>query len=334
MTANKNLSLAIGAFLFGALLLTFIALLFFSGGRLFAKKQSVIMYFEGSVQGLQIGAPIKLKGVVLGEISDIQINFQSLSRHSGGDKSLEQAAVTTVVADLLLERISSSGIEASEEFLTEAVDNGLRAQLNYQSFLTGLLYVELDFHPEDEAKLFGYQQALVEIPTMATEFEQISEKFQNINLEDLVSNLNNMVGRVNAILATGEVEKLLVSANRTLNALEHTALNLDAEMGALRKDLAQTLTQANSLIGQLNDQAPILVGSLNESLAQLNKSLASVDGAANQMAYTFSEDGQAVNQLGLALNDLRNAARALQVLSESIDQNPDIIWRGRDNTKD
>ena len=63
MTNSKNTSFAIGAFIVGAMVLIFIALIFFSGGRLFSKKEKVIMYFEGSVQGLQIGAPVKLKGV-------------------------------------------------------------------------------------------------------------------------------------------------------------------------------------------------------------------------------------------------------------------------------
>ncbi|BFM13316.1 MlaD family protein [Simiduia litorea] len=334
MTANKNLSFAIGAFIFGALLLTFLALLFFSGGRLFAKKQSVIMYFEGSVQGLQIGAPIKLKGVVLGEIADIQINFQSLSKHSGGDEGASQAAVTTVVADLLLKRINSSGLAASEEFLTEAVENGLRAQLNYQSFLTGLLYVELDFHPDTPVQRYGYQTALVEIPTMATEFEQISKKFQNINLEDLVSNLNQMVGRVNALLASGEIERTLVGANNTLSAIEKAANGLDGEVAILRRDLSATLAQADQLIGELNNSAPEIVASLNSSLTRLNNSLATVETAASQMAYTFSEDGQTVNKMGAALDDVRRAARALQTLSETLDQNPDAIWRGRENAED
>ena len=334
MNTNKNLSLAIGAFIFGALLLTFLALLFFSGGRIFAQKQSVLMYFEGSVQGLQIGAPIKLKGVVLGEISDIQINFQSLSKQSGGDEGSSQAAVTTVVADLLLKRISNSGIEASDEFLTEAVDNGLRAQLNYQSFLTGLLYVELDFHPESPAKRYAYQDALVEIPTMATEFEQISKKFQNINLEDLVSNLNSMVGRINALLASGEIERTLVSANNTLASIEKAAGGLDQEVTTLSRDLSQTLAQADQLIGQLNKSAPEIVASLDQSLLRLNNSLANVETAAGQMAYTFSEDGQTVNKMNTALDDVRRAALALQTLSETLDQNPDAIWRGRAGEED
>ena len=76
MSHKKNRSLAIGAFIVGAILLVFVALLFFSGGRFFADKKRVVMYFEGSVQGLQVGAPVKLKGVVLGEIIDISINFE------------------------------------------------------------------------------------------------------------------------------------------------------------------------------------------------------------------------------------------------------------------
>ena len=107
----KNKSFAIGAFIVGALLVVFFALLFFSGGRIFSQKERVVMYFDGSVQGLQIGAPIKLKGVVLGEITDIQINFQS------DDKP----ALTAVTADLVLQRINSKGTDVNNEFLVDAI---------------------------------------------------------------------------------------------------------------------------------------------------------------------------------------------------------------------
>src|SRR5690606_41735510 len=105
MSTKKNTSLAIGAFIAGAVLLVFVALIFFSGGRLFAEKDRVIMYFSGSVQGLQVGAPIKLKGVVLGQINDIQIIFQSDNK----------TIVTAVTADLVMERISSEGSEINNE---------------------------------------------------------------------------------------------------------------------------------------------------------------------------------------------------------------------------
>ena len=143
MSHKKNRSLAIGAFIVGAILLVFVALLFFSGGRFFADKKRVVMYFEGSVQGLQVGAPVKLKGVVLGEIIDISINFE-----------LDNKTVyTAVTADLVMKRINTDGANVEENFLKEAIQSGLRAQLNFQSFLTGLLYVELDFYPDSELTL-------------------------------------------------------------------------------------------------------------------------------------------------------------------------------------
>ena len=121
---SKPKSLHIGSFVVGAFVLVFIALLFFSGGKLFSQKERVIMYFDASVQGLQVGAPVKLKGVVLGDIVDIQLNFQSDN----------QPLVTAVTADLVMQRITSKGAGVSDEFFKEAIEQGLRAQLNVQSF--------------------------------------------------------------------------------------------------------------------------------------------------------------------------------------------------------
>ena len=161
---KKNNSFRIGAFIVGAILLVFLALLFFSGGDLFSQKERVVMYFEGSVQGLQVGAPIKLKGVILGEITDIQINFDSNTQDNGNKNNSAKNIVTAVTGDLALKRISRKGNEVSLEFFEEAIANGLRAQLNFQSFLTGLLYVELDFFPDTPATLYGFKKITLSYP--------------------------------------------------------------------------------------------------------------------------------------------------------------------------
>src|SRR5690606_36609680 len=110
MSTQKNTSFAIGAFLVGALVLVFSALLFFSSGQLFSSKERVVMYFEGSVQGLQTGAPVKLKGVRLREIVDIELDFDE-----------QQAVATSVPADLVLARISQQGKEVDSEFLQQSI---------------------------------------------------------------------------------------------------------------------------------------------------------------------------------------------------------------------
>lgn len=323
MSHNKSLSLAIGAFVAGALLLAFGALLFFSGDRLFAEKERVVMYFTGSVQGLLIGAPVKLKGVVLGEISEIQISFVDSGQG-------EQQAVTFVSADLEMQRINTGAAPADRRFLRQAIDDGLRAQLNFQSLLTGLLYVELDFHPDSQAILYNQQQDALELPTRATEFEELSRKFQNINLEGLVTNINALAVQISALVESGAIQQTLSRADSALAAIEQSANRLDSELEKLGSDLHQTLDASQATLQALRTEAPRLSAELQASLAKFDQSLQKFDQAAANIGHTFSEDGLLVNQLDTSLQDVSRAARALRQLSESLDAEPDALWRGRE----
>ncbi len=319
MSANKKTSLAIGAFILGALLLVFIALLFFSGGRLFAQKERVIMYFDGSVQGLQIGAPVKLKGVILGEITDIQINFQN------DDKTV----VNAVTADLAMQRINQKGASVGRNFITQAIDNGLRAQLNFQSLLTGLLYVELDFYPDTQPKLFKLQNSYPEIPTVATSFEELSRNFQELNLKELVAGVNHLVAQVNQLVTDGSLQKAVNSFTQAADSVEQTSDNFDARFDKTSAALQASLARADKLLDNLNQQTPQVMNSLNKSLQQLNTSLLSFDQAAQHLSHSVSEDSPLINQLNHSLEDISRAAQSFRSLSETLEQQPEAILRGR-----
>ncbi len=319
MSPKKNRSLAIGAFIVGAILLVFIALLFFSGGRFFADKKRVVMYFEGSVQGLQVGAPVKLKGVVLGEIIDISINFEQDNK----------TVYTAVIADLVMKRINSDGANVEENFFEEAIQGGLRAQLNFQSFLTGLLYVELDFYPDSELTLYAIQKEHQEIPTIGTSFEEISRTFQELDLKGLVHNLNNLTEQVSNMVANGQVAETLSSFNRLATSLEQTSGNADKELARLSAKMDTTLTELNTLIRELNTQTPDMLASLKGSLEELNKSMQSFDQAAANIEHAFSEDAPLLNQLTRTLEDMSRSSQAFRSLSETLEQQPEALLRGR-----
>lgn len=319
MSPKKNRSLAIGAFIAGAVLLVFIALLFFSGGRFFADKKRVVMYFEGSVQGLQVGAPVKLKGVVLGEIIDISINFERDNK----------AVFTAVTADLVMKRINSNGANVEEDFLKDAINAGLRAQLNFQSFLTGLLYVELDFYPDSELRLYAVQDEYQEIPTIATSFEEISRTFQELDLKGLVHNVNNLIEQVSTMVADGQVAETLSSFNRLATSLEKTSGNADREIERLSAKLDETLTELNTLIQQLNTQTPAMMESMRGSLEELNRSMQSFEQAAANIEHAFSEDAPLLYQLTRTLEDMSRSSRAFRSLSETLEQQPEALLRGR-----
>lgn len=326
---KKNNSFRIGAFIVGAILLVFLALLFFSGGDLFSQKERVVMYFEGSVQGLQVGAPIKLKGVILGEITDIQINFDSNTQDNGNKNNSAKNIVTAVTGDLALKRISRKGNEVSLEFFEEAIANGLRAQLNFQSFLTGLLYVELDFFPDTPATLYGFKKNYLELPTVATGFEELTKNLQEINLKSLVKNLDQLTLRLNNIVKSGIIEETLGSVKLAADSFTETSQTMGQDVSQLSKNLSDTSRTLNTLLASLNKQTPAVADELRASMLQLQRSLVELDKASNSVHQSFSEDAPLVNQLNDTLKEISRSAEAFRTLSETIDQQPEALLRGK-----
>ena len=67
----------VGAFVLGAIGLVMAIVILFGGGKLFQKTAPVVMYFEGSVQGLQLGSAITFRGVDVGKITDVQLQYDA-----------------------------------------------------------------------------------------------------------------------------------------------------------------------------------------------------------------------------------------------------------------
>tara|TARA_R110002050_G_scaffold86862_1_gene184256 strand:+ start:2129 stop:3100 length:972 start_codon:yes stop_codon:yes gene_type:complete len=320
MSKSQRLPLAIGAFIFGAIILVFIALLFFSGGRIFAEKAPVVMYFNNSVQGLQVGAPVKLKGVVIGEISDISIDFPNDS---------SQGVTASVHADLLLKRINLKGIQVGEEFFSHAIENGLRAQLNYLSLLTGQLYVELDFYPNTSARFHDDKDSLLELPTIATDFESLFKDLQSLNLKNVITNVDKLAQQLSDIAASGKIQQALDNFDSAATAVRNTAAHIDTTQATLGTKSAEVLAKLDSLLMQLNKDEPQMVESLNLSLAALHKTLVSIDQLANQAGNSLDQNSPLVIELTNTLAEISRTARALRSLSETLDEQPEAIIRGK-----
>lgn len=316
----QRLPFAIGAFILGAILLIFTALLFFSGGRLFAEKEPIIMYFDGSVQGLQVGAAVKLKGVIIGEISDIRIDFPSDS---------SQKVTAAVSANLLLERIKLKGIQVDADFFSRAIDKGLRAQLNFQSLLTGLLYVELDFYPDTPTHLRGGQGNVLELPTIATGFELFSQDFQSIDFKGLVDNVDKLAQELSDIASSGQIQRTLTSFDTAAKAVETTANQFNHTQASLEKNAQVVLARLDKLLLQLSQDEPKLLQSVQTSLTELRTTLMSLDKLAIEATGTLGQGSPLVIQLNNTLKEVSRSARALRSLSETLDEQPESLLRGK-----
>lgn len=325
MSNSKNTSFAIGAFIVGAIALIFVALLFFSGGRFFSEKERVIMYFEGSVQGLQVGAPVKLKGVELGQITDIQINFQNDNK----------TIVNAVTADLVIKRINSKGARITSSFFDEAIKNGMRAQLNFQSFLTGLLYVELDFYPDTPIKLYELQKDYRELPTVATQFEELSKSFAEIDIKGIARHVDEFAVELNNIVKSGEIQTTIKNINRAAVSIEKTSSNVNLKVTQLTQNIESTRAQIDKLLAELNARTPELAKSVEKSLKDLSYSLEQVNKTAASIDSTVSEDAPLMNQLNTTLNEISRSAQAFRNLTDTLEQQPESVLRGKtSNPKD
>jgi paraquat-inducible protein B len=185
----------IGGFVIGAVVLLVIGLLVFGGAGWFVQRDTFIAYFPGSVKGLQVGAQVDFRGVTIGEVKEIRVLFDP--------RQLD--ARIPVIMELDTTQIDVTGgghFLTQPEHAKELIDAGLGAQLQLQSLLTGLLFVNLDFYPKGRAGLVGGDQPYPEIPTIPSDLEQLQESAADVaaRLPDLIDQLNGLLTEMNRAL--------------------------------------------------------------------------------------------------------------------------------------
>ena len=135
----------VGLFVLGAFALGILALLSFGGVNIFTQPQRFVVTFNETVHGLDLGSPVKLRGVRVGRVADLSVRYDQAAGRSR----------VRVVCELTRSKISNpQGGEVdvtSREELEALIGRGLRAQLGVLGLATGLLYVEMDFY---DAKLY------------------------------------------------------------------------------------------------------------------------------------------------------------------------------------
>ncbi|MDP2905965.1 MAG: MlaD family protein, partial [Candidatus Omnitrophota bacterium] len=184
--ANKTL---IGAFVVGALALFIIAITVFGSGMMFKRADKYVLYFNGSVKGLSVGAPVIFRGVKIGNISDINLFYD--------DKDNE--VLIMVVIDVELERVKGIPDKIGYPDYNALVKRGLKAKLEIQNFITGQLMLAFDFYADKPVKIYDVINAYPQLPTLPISpdiFEIMNEipiKEISANLEQTASGLNKLV---------------------------------------------------------------------------------------------------------------------------------------------
>lgn len=327
MSQRSNPTL-IGAFVFGAMLLIVAGILIFTGNNFFVTKPRYVMYFEGSVYGLQIGAPVVFRGVQIGSVQRIDLRY---------DAGRRQLVIPVIVEGLPRKVLDVNGGTAEEETPNpaELIDRGLRAQLATQSLLTGQLYIELDFHPDKPLVYRAPNKRLPEIPTIPSPVQEIANKLQQIDVEALINDVAAIASSTRSFVRSPELTNSLKNLDSTLNTLKSISAKLDQRLDPLASNLDKTLSTVSrnmDSVGASSNKVAVMAEQAAAPLASLKQAADELSKATATFSELAGEGAPALYNANQTLKELKEAARALQDLSDTLDRQPNSLLFGRKPT--
>lgn len=335
MSKKANPTL-IGAFVLVALALTIVAIAVLGKIKLRDDRFRCVAYFTGSLYGLDVGAPVTFRGVNIGRVSAVRINF---------DKG-QNTYLIPVVIDIE-QAANLSGIPAKEwnpdtirSTLTQMIAKGLRAQLKITSFLTGKLYIDLALHPENEAKLHGNDSNLFEIPTMASGLEQITQKIESLPLSEILNKAAIALDGINSIINSQQTRHAIASVDTTLNRLNTLVTHVDEEFPAIVTELktglaklSQVADAANSLLHKADKGLPGLSDEVKQLLIGLNTAAGALTRTLDNLQQMTAKDSLLTYQVEASLREIEQAAVSIREITDFLQQNPNALVFGSKEEK-
>lgn len=352
----------IGAFVVGAVVLIVAAILLFSGGQFFTQKNFWVMYFDGAVTGLSTGAPVRFRGVQIGQVKDII----ALHDPKNNDILIEVIVETTPGHIIGVESRSAVAPTMSpQEIINIMVKRGLRASLASQSMLTGLLYVELDFHPDTPVKLWGLNKQYVEVPTVPSTMAQMFANVQTVlnhldqlPLNELLTKIIAMFDHINTLLTASRLHDTLIDVNviaadakqalkgviaktpEVVKEVEDEAIDTLKAARAALVDVQRLLRNVNGQVDPLSASLKVTLSDAQGALQQAKKALADVDRALRptlaqadralaSAADVLNQDSVVITDLSRALREIEETAKSIRVLADMIQRNPEVLLRGK-----
>ena len=315
--SEKPHTVAIGAFVLGAILIAIATMLLLMGSG-FGTKEKVVMVFDGSVKGLSVGAPLALRGVKVGEVTDIDLVLDS-----------DTASATMIVeANFNKNNIRQEG-DPNVNLTEELIKSGLRAQLNTQSLLTGLLYIELDFHPKTAAHLVKINSPYLQIPTIETDLERFTKTLQNIDFAKLNKQIENISSSIDSLVSSKDFQGLPAGMNSTLTSLRELSTQLQEQLATSGPKLDILLDETSVTVNTANKELPQLSALVESNLAALNAAILTFQHGMTGIDALVSPDSAVLYQLNNALAEMTRAGRSLQSLASTLEEQPESVIIGK-----
>ncbi len=264
----------------------------------YAEKELFILNFDTSVRGLSPGAPVEFRGIQIGEVVDLKLEYDA------SNKSFE-IPVLIMIEPGRLNLKENTAPKDHKKIIDYLVAKGFRAQLKTGNLVTGQQYVALDFFPNAAPMRITYGGAYPVIPTLPTQIEEITSK----------------VGQFIAKLDKLPIEQIGSDLKDTLQGARRIANS--PEIGEMLRSLNTAVKEIQMLTAALRTGT---TPELNAVLKQAQLSLATSKAV-------LETDSPLQYRMKETLEELSDAARSLRVLVEYLENHPESIVTGKGSEK-
>jgi paraquat-inducible protein B len=232
--------------------------------------QPYVLYFNESLRGLSIGAPVTLFGLAVGEVTDVSFEYDPVAN------SARPRVDVVIYPSRFVERVKKSGhavveklarkTEGRHAFVQRAVDVGYRAQLQSGSLVTGQLYVAFEHFPGAPKVKIDWSKEPPELPVMPsdlhgleTKVNAILAKIDKMPIEAIGEDLKKLLASTNETMThfnediSPELKASLENLKRVLESTDATLVGKDAPTQQELRDALREITRAAQAVRGLTD---------------------------------------------------------------------------------
>jgi paraquat-inducible protein B len=345
----------IGIFVIGAIILIVVGLVFFGPGGFFTETKRYVIYFESSVKGLNVGSPVRFRGVRIGQVKEISISVRPsiLEFHIPVVIEIDPKKIRAEGSEQGLFDTLKTSVQAEDPILP-LIAEGLRAQLQLDSLVTGQLFVNLDMAPASPVSRVDLPSAYPQIPAISSSLAELTKTFEELPWQELVdklmqsadgvqrlfnsSHLHNAVEQFDTTTAllnklltemNTSIPALLGNAVTTLNKSQTTLTSIDTSLEEVSNDIQQTLESARLTIAAIEQQLNPLMATINRSMDAFTEASDKVTATMGQVESLTADDSPLLQQFSITMQELNRTLLSLRTLADEIERNPQILLRGR-----
>ena len=277
----------------------------------FTRKITFILFFDGSVRGLNVGAPVEFKGIKVGSVIDVRLEYDSR------DSSFRIPVLIEIEPERVIEK-GDSPIVSPYQTLQTLVERGLRAQLQSGSLLTGQLFVELDMHPDTPVELVGDREEIPELPTIPSNLEQMATSVKSI-LADLETVDIERIG--------SELLETLQAANRFASGADE--LIRRPELRQSVEDLQSAISAFRSILQKVDQQVEPVTVHLDDALGAGQQALVKAQETMKLIDDVLQPDSPLQYRFVELSEELAETARSIRALVDLLERNPNSLIFGK-----